>query len=63
MMRLPVEFSAGDAIVIITVVVLLLLENEMGMACSKYGAKRGMHAGFWWGKPERTRPLGRHRRR
>jgi len=25
--------------------------------------KEEMHAGFWWGKPERMKPLGRPRRR
>jgi hypothetical protein len=25
--------------------------------------RRGMHIGFWWGKPEGKRPLGRPRRR
>jgi hypothetical protein len=24
---------------------------------------RGMHIGYWWGKPEGKRPLGRARRR
>jgi hypothetical protein len=25
--------------------------------------RRGMHTGYWWGKPESKRPLGRPRRR
>jgi hypothetical protein len=25
--------------------------------------RRGMHIGYWWGKPEGKRPLGRPRRR
>jgi hypothetical protein len=24
--------------------------------------RRGTHIGYWWGKPERKRPLGRTRR-
>ena len=33
------------------------------MACSAYGRKREAYTGFWVGKPEGKRPLGRPRRR
>ena len=33
----------------------------MGGACNAYGGEEYM--GFWWGKPEGKRPLGRPRRR
>jgi hypothetical protein len=33
----------------------------MGRACRT--ERRGMHIGYWWGKPERKRPLRRPRRR
>ena len=35
--------------------------NEMGGACGACGG--GVCTGFWWGKPEGKRPLGRPRRR
>ena len=31
--------------------------NETGGACSAYGGQE--HRGFWWGKQEGKRPLGR----
>jgi len=41
---------------------LSALLNEMGGACSEY--KKGeAYTGFWWGKPEGKRPIGRPRRR
>ena len=35
----------------------------MGGPCSAYGGRREAHSGYWCGKPERKRPLGRPRRR
>jgi len=35
----------------------------MGGACSAYGGQEKAYEGFLVGKPERKRPLGRHRRR
>ena len=41
---------------------LSALLNEMGGACSAYGRAEA-YTGFWWGKPEGKRPIGRPRRR
>jgi len=35
----------------------------MGGACSAYGGVERRVQGFWWGKPEGKRPLGKTRRR
>jgi hypothetical protein len=37
-------------------------KTDMGRACSTYGERRGAYRDLV-GKPERRRPLGRHRRR
>ena len=39
------------------------MKNVMGWACSTYGGRGEVHTGFWWGKREGKRPLGRPRRR
>jgi len=38
-------------------------KNEMGRACSGYGGEERRIEGFFVGKPEGNRPLGRLRRR
>jgi hypothetical protein len=36
-------------------------EDEMGRVCSTNRVRRGIHIGYWWGKPERNGQLGRPR--
>ena len=38
-------------------------KNEMDGACSTYEGRGDVYTGFWWGKPEGKRPLGRPRLR
>ena len=38
-------------------------KNEIGGECSACGGRGGAYTGFWWGKYEGKRPLGRPRRR
>jgi hypothetical protein len=49
---LVTQYCSGDKI-----------ENKMGRAWSANGGEERRMQGFWWGKPERKRSLGRPRRR
>jgi hypothetical protein len=45
------------------IVRVIKIENKMGRAWSANGGEERRMQGFWWGKPERKRSLGRPRRR
>jgi len=46
-----------------TIRVIKIVKNVMGWACSTYWGKERCIRGFWWGKREGKRPLGRPRHR